>query len=77
MYTCIHGSYYSCICAYSFEADIFTEWATGIEAIAKASLEKPLLVWEQKDNRDLLKVNFDPSVSYCGIIKVFNDFYLY
>lgn len=47
----------------SFEADVFTEWAGGIDVIAKASLEKPLLVWEKKEERELLKVNFDPSVS--------------
>lgn len=51
---------YCYIC--SFENDVFNKWAGGVDIVAKASLEKPLLVWEKKEEADLLKVNFDPQV---------------
>ena len=56
-------NYYHCLNTFSFEADVFIEWASGIEVIAKTNLEKPLLIWENKDGKEILKVNFDPEVS--------------
>ena len=45
-----------------FEAEVFTEWAEGVDEIAKTNLEKPLLVREQKESHDLIRVNFNPQV---------------
>lgn len=48
---------------FRFEKETFTEWAEGVDEIAKTNLEKPLLVRERKDAHDLIRVNFDPQVS--------------
>ena len=48
---------------FRFEKEVFTEWAEGVNEIAKTNLEKPLLVRERKDAHDLIRVNFDPQVS--------------
>lgn len=48
--------------SYSFETDVYTNWAKGVDEVAKSNLEKPLLVWEKKGTIDLIKVNFDPQV---------------
>ena len=40
-----------------------TEWAEGVDVVAKTNLEKPLLVRERKDSHDLIRVNFNPNVS--------------
>ena len=42
---------------------MFTEWAEGVDVVAKTNLEKPLLVRERKDSHDLIRVNFNPNVS--------------
>ena len=47
---------------YRFEKEVFTEWAEGVDAVAKTNLEKPLLVRERKDDHDLIRINFNPKV---------------
>ena len=54
----IHLFYFS-----SFEAEVYNEWVSGVDEVAKTNLEKPLLVWEKKESMELVKVNFDPKVN--------------
>ena len=46
----------------SFEEEVYNEWVSGVNEVAKTNLEKPLLVWEKKESMELVKVNFDPKV---------------
>lgn len=45
-----------------YEAEVYSEWAQGVNEIAKANLEKPLLLREEVNSFSLIKVNFDPQL---------------
>ena len=53
----------------SFEEEVYNEWVSGVNEVAKTNLEKPLLVWEKKESMELVKVNFDPKVHCTCICK--------
>ena len=57
LYIYIHLFHFS-----SFEEEVYNEWVSGVDEVAKTNLEKPLLVWEKKESMELVKVNFDPKV---------------
>ena len=43
-----------------FEEEVFSEWTQGVDEVASANLEKPLLLRSKETH--LLSVNFDPKV---------------
>ncbi len=44
----------------SYEDEVYSEWTEGVDEVAKANLDKPLLT---RDPSSLhIKVNFDPQV---------------
>ena len=46
----------------SYETEVYNKWISGVDAVAKTNLEKPLLVWDKTNTIGLLKVNFDAEV---------------
>ena len=45
---------------FSFEGELYTEWTQGVDEVANANLEKPLLLRDRDTH--LISVNFDPKV---------------
>ena len=45
-----------------YEADVYSDWTEGVDEVAKANLDKPLLFRDQ--DSFLISVNFDPKVRY-------------
>ena len=43
-----------------FEDEVYNEWTQGVDEVAKANLEKPLLLRDPKSS--LISVNFDPNL---------------
>lgn len=47
-------------CTCSYETEVYSEWTQGVDEVAKANLDKPLLV--RDPNNLQISVNFDPKV---------------
>ena len=48
------------IVLFSYEKEVFEDWTKGVDVVAKANLDKPLIV---RDPHNLqITVNFDPKV---------------
>ena len=45
---------------FRFENDVYNEWTQGVDEVATANLEKPLLLRDTKSS--LISVNFDPNL---------------
>jgi dynein heavy chain len=45
---------------FRFEDDVYNEWTQGVDEVAKANLEKPLVLRDLKSS--LISVNFDPNL---------------
>ena len=46
--------------SYRYETEVFNEWTQGVDKVAKANLDKPLIVRDPKTLS--ISVNFDPKV---------------
>ena len=57
--------------AYSYDCAVYSEWCSGVDKVARASLEKSLLLRDPVVMH--LTVNFDPKVKIHVIIIIAHD----
>ena len=58
---------------FSYESEVYSDWTQGVDEVAKANLDKPLIV---RDPETLsISVNFDPKVGL--VMSVFSNYFLF